>query len=100
MDPDRIGDRAVVCRDRQLFEAELDGDILGLAVETGLCYGFNSTAAEIWRLSSSPIRVEDLIKNLTAEFDVSPEACAAETRNALCELLSEGLIRIEEPPVA
>lgn len=100
MRPDQIDDQFVVCRDKPLFEAELDGDILGLSVESGLCYGFNATAAEIWRLLASPLRVGELIERMTAEFEVSLEVCRTETRIALCELHSEGLIRIEGPQFA
>ena len=100
MRPDDIADLDTVCRDKQLFEAELDGDILGLSVESGFCYGFNATAAEIWRLVAIPLSVGELIERLTAEFEVSPEVCAAETRIALCQLGEDGLIKIESQAVA
>ena len=65
-----------------------------------LCFGFNATAAEIWRLSAAPISLGNLISRMVETFDVTREQCAAETRATLSELHEDGLTWIEKSEVS
>jgi len=50
----------LVTRTEGLIEAEVDGEIVALHVETGTCYGFNLPATRIWALLERPMTVEEL----------------------------------------
>ena len=78
MHPEPIDERTVVSRTRELYEAELDGDLLALCVESGWCYGFNPTAAAIWRALAEPVAVATLIDAIVAEFAIDRVTCLAE----------------------
>jgi hypothetical protein len=78
-----------------LIEAEVDGELIGLEVDRGLCYGFNGTATRIWALIESPMRFSELQARLLEEYDVDPETCARELQALLDELSKDGLVAME-----
>ncbi|HEX8192843.1 MAG TPA: PqqD family protein [Allosphingosinicella sp.] len=78
-----------------LIEAEVDGELIGLEVEQGLCYGFNATATRIWALIEEPKRLSELQAHLLEEYDVDPETCARELSVLLDELRKDGLVAME-----
>jgi hypothetical protein len=86
---------SLVRRSGGLIEAEVDGELIGLEIEQGVCYGFNGTATRIWALIEKPKRISDIRDALLAEFDVDPETCERELRTVLAELEADGLIAIE-----
>ena len=85
----------IVRRAGGLIEAEVDGELIGLEVERGLCYGFNGTATRIWALIEEPKRFSELQARLLEEYDVEPETCARELQALLDELRSDGLVAVE-----
>jgi hypothetical protein len=80
-------------RAKSLLEAELGDEIVALDVEGGNCFGFNSVAAEIWRLLETPRDLESIQCELLDKFDVSPGACLADIQAHLAELRELGLVR-------
>jgi hypothetical protein len=78
-----------------LLEAELDGELIGLQVDQGVCYGFNSTATRIWQLTEQPTTKAELCKVLLNEFDVDPQTCLEQVEAALDQLEGSGLIEVQ-----
>lgn len=85
----------IVRRTGKLIEAEVDGELIGLEVEQGTCFGFNSTATRIWALLESPRRFSELRDLLLAEYEVDSETCETELRGVLRELEKDGLVELE-----
>jgi Coenzyme PQQ synthesis protein D (PqqD) len=84
----------IVARRGGLLEAEVDGEMVGLHVDNGTCYGFNATATRVWALIETPRLLTELRDALTAEFDVAPELCEAQLRDLLKELEADGLVEL------
>ena len=76
-----------------VFEADLGEQLLGLHIETGLCFAMNSTAAQIWRLLDPPTTLGAICDTLLAEHDVDPQVCARDVKATLGELARDGLVR-------
>lgn len=74
--------------------AEVGGELVGLHVDTAVCYGFNPTAARIWALVEAPRRLSDLCAALAAEFDADPAVLRADTRALIEELARDGLLAL------
>lgn len=84
----------VVARREGLLEAEVDGELVGLHVDNGACYGFNSTATRIWALIETPKRLGELRGILETEFDVPPDVCEAQLMELLKTLEADGLVEL------
>jgi hypothetical protein len=88
-------DDLIVARRGGLLEAEVDGEMVGLHVDNGTCYGFNVTATRIWAMIETPRRVAELRDALLAEFDVAPDECEAELVDLLETLRADGLVELK-----
>lgn len=83
-------------RNAVLLEAELGEEIVALDAERGQCFGFNATAASIWRHLERPASFGDLSRALREEYDVDEEQCTAGLKALLGELLERGLVRTSQ----
>jgi hypothetical protein len=90
-----VSEELIVRRREGLLEAEVDGEMVGLHVDKGTCYGFNGTATRIWGLIEEPRRLGHLRDTLVAEFDVEPEECERQLLDLLRELEADGLVELQ-----
>lgn len=88
---------ATISRRGEMMEAEVDGQLVGLHVENGTCYGFNRTATRIWQLLEEPRTVAALRDALLEEFDVEPGRCESDLLEALEQMRSDGIIESSAP---
>jgi hypothetical protein len=93
-----VGEDMLVQRREGLIEAEVDGEMVGLHVEKGTCYGFNGTATRIWSMIEAPRRLSELRDDLVREFDVNPDECEAQLAELLRELEADGLVELRPVP--
>ena len=84
----------LIGRGSQLIEAEVDGEMVGLHVESGTCYGFNSTAYRIWQLIETPKPVAALCEALSREYLIDLATCSDEVRPLLDDLAERGLVHL------
>jgi hypothetical protein len=89
-----VGEDFLVQRRPGLLETEVDGELVGLHVDNGTCYGFNGTATRVWSMIEAPMRVSALRDALMAEFEVDPETCAAQLMELLRDLEADGLVEL------
>jgi hypothetical protein len=77
-----------------LMEAEIDGEMVALHVESGACLGFNGTAYRVWQLSEEPVRLSELCETLIREFNVDRVQCERDIRELLAQLTRDGLMTL------
>jgi hypothetical protein len=87
------GSDVLVRQDDGLLTAEVNGELIGMSVEQGSCYGFNGVGTRIWALLAEPRSLDDLCAQLLTEFDVDADRCRTEVVALLEELRAEGLVR-------
>ena len=92
-------DTTTISRNGTLLEAEVDGEIVALNVESGTCYGFNGSATRIWSLIEQPSTVAEICAALVAQFNVEPDECRRDVVELLKELQRDGLVK-SDPPLA
>lgn len=87
----------IVRRRGDWLSAEVGGEIVMMSVEMGNYVGMNEVGARIWQLLETPRSVDELCAALVAEFDVSPQDCAADTRAFLDEMVKQGAVSLGGP---
>ncbi len=80
-----------------LVEAEVAGELVGLDIERGSCFGFNATATRIWHLVETPRTLGSLCAALMAEHEVDRATCLADTAAVLHVLADERLVALTAP---
>jgi hypothetical protein len=73
---------------------EVDREVVLMNVGRGRCYGLGETGTSVWRRLGSPIRVEDLCRELMLEYDADPEVLSRDVISLLEHLQEEGLVRV------
>ena len=83
--------------DDDLLTAEVDGELLGMSVEKGTCYGFNAVGTRIWQLLAEPQSLDRLCEQLGQEYDVAEDVCRSQVLELVERLREEGLLKVEAP---
>ena len=65
-----------------------------MSVERGRCYGLGETGSSVWRRLESPIRVDDLCRELMLEYNADAGVLTHDVIALLEQLHHEGLVRI------
>ena len=91
---DLPGTAILVRDDDELLTTRVDGELIGMSVEQGACYGLDAVATRIWDLLGEPRSLDDLCAALTEEFDVTAERCRADVRELVSQLRGEGLVKV------
>ena len=85
---------SLIVRSQDQVSAEVDGQVIVLAMEQGAYFGLDDIASEIWRRIADPRPVADLCSDLCAEYDGTVSQVEDDTRALLSEMLDQGLIEI------
>jgi Coenzyme PQQ synthesis protein D (PqqD) len=80
-----------------MIEAEVAGELVGLDIEGGSCFGFNATATRLWQLLDAPRTLGSLCAALMDEHEVDRATCLSETAEVLRVLASERLVTLTAP---
>jgi len=93
---ERLTGAAILIRnDDELLTTVVDGELIGMSVEQGACYGLNEVATRIWELLAEPRSVDSLCQQLTSEYDVEAGQCLREVLDLVEDLRAEGLVNVD-----
>jgi hypothetical protein len=87
----------LVARKRALMEALVDGELVGLEVESSEFYGFNGPATRIWQLIETPATLDAICATLVGEFAVDLATCRAMTADLLRDLARDDMVTLTQP---
>lgn len=88
-------ENARLSRREGLVEAEVDGEIVALHIDKGVCYGFNPTATRLWQLLDAPATLGQLCDTLEGEYEARRDELRQDIVAVATELENEGLVSIE-----
>lgn len=84
-------------RQSDYLSTQVDDEMVMLEEHTGLYFGFNPMATEIWLLLEHPMQFETLLQTLIEQYDVSYTQCKRDLTDFLQTLLAHQLIRLIPP---
>lgn len=73
---------------------EVDREVVLMNVGRGRCYGLGETGSSVWRRLGSPIRVEDLCRELMLEYHADFEVLIKDVVALLEQMHEEGLVKV------
>ena len=88
------GADVVVRNEDGLLTTEVDGELVGMSVEQGACYGLNAVGTRIWALIAEPRSIDSLCEQLLAEFDVAEDRCRREVIALIEDLRADRLVTV------
>ena len=81
-------------RTQEMLSTELDQETVLMSIDAGAYYGLAGPARSIWEKLETPITFLALVDLLVKEYEVTPEACAADLQGFLGEMEQKGLLRV------
>src|SRR5580658_7875164 len=63
---------STVCHIPNPVAAEVAGETVLMSLERGRCYGLGEIGSEIWKRLASPVRVADLVAELSEVYEAAP----------------------------
>jgi hypothetical protein len=77
-----------------LVDADVNGEVVVLQTQTGVCYGLNPIGSEIWRAAKSRVRVADICAAIQRDYEVDAADCERDVLALLEILRQEAMIDI------
>jgi Coenzyme PQQ synthesis protein D (PqqD) len=87
---------SIIQRDSEVIAAGADQDLIMVSIATGSYYGLSDVGREIWDAIERPIRISDLVADLTASYEIDSGSCEQQTLSFLEALLDEGLVQVKD----
>jgi hypothetical protein len=94
MDQPQIHGNSVVSWSADAVATDVNDEIVLMNMERNRCYGLGATGSDIWRKLRAPIRVSEVIAQLTDEYEAPAGKIETDVLTTLAELHSEGLVQI------
>jgi hypothetical protein len=82
-------------RVQEIPSTDLDQETILMNIDAGAYYGLKGPARSIWEKLESPLTFSALVDLLVKEYQIEPEACAADLNGFLAEMEREGLLHVE-----
>lgn len=76
---------------------EVDREVVLMNIGRGRCYGLGEAGSSVWRRMKSPIRVDDLCRELMLEYAADRDVLMKDVIALLEQMQEEGLVRVIAP---
>lgn len=88
----------------QPLYAQVEGNIVSnmgeetvlMSIENGKYYNLGEIGGVIWKHLATPATLEQIVDQMTAEYDVSKKECEEHVLSFLNDLLAENIVQIHE----
>ena len=87
--------QTILKRKSGLMTADMNGDAVMMDISTGKYFNLGQSGGRIWELLEQSMSVENLIKALIAEYDISYEKCMEDILPFLQQMVDKGLLIIQ-----
>lgn len=85
---------SIVVASKDQMAADIAGEVVLLGVTAGRYYGLDSVGARVWQLIQAPTSIAEVVRTITAEYDVAPERCEADVLALFQKMIGAGLIEV------
>ena len=83
-------------REQEVASKVIDGEAIIINLANGVYYSIDKVGALVWELLQSGYTLEQVIKTVTAQYDVTGEQAEANIRELVEELVQENLVVTSE----
>jgi len=94
MNQPQIDGSSVVSWSRDAVATDVNDEVVLMNMERNRCYGLGITGSDLWRKLGNPIRVSEVVAQLSQEYDAQIGKIETDVLSTLAELHSEGLVQV------
>ena len=85
---------STVTRNAQVLSTNVQAEAVLMNTANGKYYGLDDIVTSVWQQLCTPLKVSDLCRNLTEEYDGDPEVIRRDVLVLLKKLADDGLIEV------
>ncbi|MEG1312097.1 MAG: lasso peptide biosynthesis PqqD family chaperone [Romboutsia sp.] len=89
-----INKESLVLKNLEIDDTDLDGEKVMMNLDKGQYFMMNEVGSRIWDIIEKPMKVNEVIKTLTSEYDVDSKTCEDTVVDFLGRLSNADLISI------
>ncbi|MEA5005817.1 MAG: PqqD family protein [Rikenellaceae bacterium] len=86
----------VYCRNKNIIDGSIDDNQVMMHIEKGKYFGLNPVGKRIWELIEKPKSLEEIVGQLTEEYNVPEGQCAKEVVTFLEMAIRHDIVKIDE----
>jgi hypothetical protein len=94
MNQPQIDGSSVVSWSQDAVATDVNDEVVLMNMERNRCYGLGVTGSDLWRKLGNPIRVSEVVAQLSQEYDAPIGKIETDVLSTLAELHSEGLVQV------
>mgnify|MGYP000849058883 CR=1 FL=1 len=83
-------------QNKNYIASDMNGEKVMLDVQSGKYYNLGTIGGRIWDLSAQASTVEEIVLRLMEEYEVSQDVCTQQVSTFMGQMLSEGLVEIDD----
>jgi len=87
-----------IARSDGVICAAVDGEVVALNIEKGVCYGLDAIGSEVWDLIAEPRSIADICQTLRSRYRVEQAVCESDVLALIADLRDEGLAMLLPAP--
>lgn len=95
MKPLTLSDRLVV--PEAVVSRELDGEMVLLNLDTGVYFGLDAVATDMWRAIQGAGPLGDAMRAVEAQYDIDPDTLVEDLLRLAGQLVAKGLLQLDSP---
>lgn len=80
-------------RNPDLVAARVDEDLVMMSVENGRYFSINSLGGRIWELLEGSVTINEIVKAICEEYDVSEDVCRSDVTAFVKQLSDLGFVK-------
>jgi len=85
-------------RDKEIIFKVFDGEAILINLAKGICYSMEDVGGAIWKMIQEGHNLEEIIDEVLARYDASPEQVAADVEQLIGKLIEENLCSVSDDP--
>lgn len=89
-----LSGESIVVVSKDQMASDIAGETVILGLTAGRYYGLDAVGARVWQLIQTPAPVADLVRTITAEYDVAREQCEADLLKLLRQMIDAGIVEV------
>ena len=89
-----LSSTSIVCHMPNQVAADVAGETVLMSLARSRCYGLGAIGSDIWSRLMSPVRVSDLVNELSMRYEAPPGVIEHDVLQLLSQLSEEGLIQV------
>ena len=93
---DKINPNNKIIRKENALFTRMDNELVMMDMDKGLYFGLNSTGADLWSLISHPIKLSDILIELSKKYKCSQDVYKVDVIKFFLALEKNGLIEIKK----